>query len=122
MLQIDESQITSLSAVAAGILTVIALLIQAFLKYVKGTKAEKTEDSLLEMMHKELERMSKQNALLSEEIGKLQQELIRLNIQLMTLSMENKKLQQEVSSLNSEISRLHLIMAGGVKHGSTEQV
>lgn len=76
----------------------------------KNWKISKTEDSLLKIMHEELERMSTQNTSLSYEIGKLQGELITLSSQLSTLTKENQKLQKELAGLNSEISRLHSLM------------
>ena len=76
----------------------------------KNWKISKVENSLLKMMHEELERMSLQNTTLSNEIGKLQTELVNLSTQLSGLTKENQKLQVEVSSLNNEISRLHSLM------------
>lgn len=108
MLQPDDNYLVQAVTGVVGFLTAIALGVQAWLK---RSKESESEHSLIKMMHTELERMSKQNSVLSEEIGKLQQELIRLNGQLATLSFENQKLQTEVANLNSEIIRLHGIMA-----------
>ena len=78
----------------------------------KAWKSSSTESHLLQMMHEELERMSNQNATLSQEVGKLQVELVRLSSQLTSLNSENQKLQAEVSGLNQEISRLHSLLIG----------
>jgi hypothetical protein len=77
---------------------------------IKTWKTNNTESALLKMMHDELERMSSQNLLLSQEIGKLQIELINLSNQLSELSRENQNLQIEIANLNTEISRLHGII------------
>jgi peptidoglycan hydrolase CwlO-like protein len=77
---------------------------------VKNWKANSTESALLKMMHDELERMSAQNLILSQEIGKLQAELVNLSNQLSELTSENTKLRVEVSNLNTEITRLHGII------------
>ena len=74
---------------------------------IKTWKSSSTESALLNMMHDELERMSAQNSLLSQEIGKLQTELIKLSTQLTALTQENQNLQLEVANLNKEIVRLH---------------
>lgn len=107
MEQIDATYIAQLAAAAVIALTAVAVGLQTLLKNWKTTNAE---SSLLKMMHEELERMSTQNATLSQEIGKLQLELIKLSAQLTTLTIENQKLQAEVSNLNAEIARLHGIM------------
>lgn len=106
---IDGTYIAELSAAAVIALTAIAVGLQSLLKNWKNTN---TESALLKMMHDELERMSLQNAALSQEIGKLQAELIKLSTELTALTIENRKLQNEVSSLNQEISRLHGLMLG----------
>lgn len=107
MEQIDATYIAQLAGGAVVALTAVAVGLQTLLKNWKTTNAE---SSLLKMMHEELERMSTQNATLSQEIGKLQLELIKLSAQLTTLTIENQKLQAEVSNLNAEIARLHGIM------------
>jgi septal ring factor EnvC (AmiA/AmiB activator) len=74
---------------------------------IKSWKTNNTESALLTMMHDELERMSAQNSLLSQEIGKLQTELVKLSTQLTELNIENQNLQMQIASLNKEIARLH---------------
>ncbi len=90
------------TVVAAGGLG-LAYAIQRFMQSWKSTSAE---GSVLDLMHKELERMSEQNTTLSEELGKLQGEIIKLNHELTKLTVENQRLHLEVSTLNHEIARL----------------
>ena len=112
----DTNYLTELGAAAVVGIGALVVGVQGILR---NWKRNASEGSLLQMMHEELERMSLQNATLSQEIGKLQTELIRLSTQLTALTIENQKLQTEVSSLNQEISRLHSLMLGD-KNGSTE--
>ena len=69
-------------------------------------KSNATESNLIKLMHTELERMSKQNTILSLEVGKLQAELVKLSSQLTDLTIENQKLQAETANLNKEVIRL----------------
>lgn len=87
-------------------LAVIGIAV-GFQLLLKNWKTNNTESALLSMMHDELERMSSQNSLLSQEIGKLQNELVKLSGQLTELNIENQNLQMQVTSLNKEIVRLH---------------
>ena len=70
-----------------------------------------TGDGIMQLMHKELERMSSQNTLLSTELGKLQQEILNLNAQLRQLCIENDKLQTEVTALTNELNAFKKIAA-----------
>jgi predicted nuclease with TOPRIM domain len=108
---IDPNYVSQLAAAAVVALAAIAFGLQTLMKNWKSNNAE---NSLLKMMHEELERMSTQNTILSSEIGKLQLELIKLSTQLSNLSSENHKLQVEVATLHKEIARLHGIMQTGV--------
>jgi peptidoglycan hydrolase CwlO-like protein len=92
--------------VSASFLAIIAIAV-GFQVLIKNWKSNNTESALLSMMHDELERMSAQNSLLSQEVGKLQLELVKLSSQLTELNAENQKLQMQVTSLNKEIVRLH---------------
>ncbi len=105
--QIDANSLAQIAAAFVIGLLAIAVGLQTILK---NWKSSNTENSLLQMMHTELERMSIQNKTLADEISKLQMELIKLSNQLSTLTHENHKLQGEVSGLNQEISRLHALM------------
>lgn len=88
--------------IAAGLMAT-AFLLQKFLT---GWKSDKAETSVITLMHAELERMSEQNTVLSQELGKLQQELIELNKELRYLHAENQRLHSEISVLTDEVSRL----------------
>jgi hypothetical protein len=92
--------------ISASFLAVIGIAI-GFQVLIKNWKTNNTESELLTMMHDELERMSSQNSLLSQEVGKLQIELVKLSTQLTELNIENQNLQMQVASLNKEIVRLH---------------
>lgn len=95
--------------------TALSLLTVAFIlqKLLTGWKADKTEASILGMMHNELERMSEQNTKLSLELGKLQTEVLLLNKELRTLTVENQRLHGEVVALTGEVSRLQQVLREG---------
>jgi predicted nuclease with TOPRIM domain len=99
----EASSIVQLTSVAA-----LAIISGSFAlqKLLSGWKATTTESSLIDSMHKELDRMSKQNTILSQELNKLQIELISLNTQLRALSSENQRLHSEVTLLTSQVTRL----------------
>lgn len=104
----DTKYLAELAGALVVALTVIAFGLQALLK---NWKSNSTEGSLLKVMHTELERMSKQNAILSIEVGNLQTQLIALNQQLTNLSIENQKLKAEISELTGEITRLNSLIS-----------
>jgi predicted nuclease with TOPRIM domain len=87
----------------AGSLAVVATIF-AIKKLFKDWRVSDASDSVMELMHKELERMSAQNTVLSGELNKLQQEIIQLNAQLRQLCIENDKLQTEVIALTNELN------------------
>ena len=91
-------------------LAVIALVIGAQ-KLLKDWRTTSTESSVMHLMHDELERMSKQNKVLIEELSKLQQEIIKLNNELARLCVENDKLQTEVIALTNELNAFKKIAA-----------
>lgn len=88
--------------------TFASLLVFGFLlqKFFMGFKRESTENSVLNMMHQELGRMSEQNTKLSTELGKLQEEVIELNQQIRNLTTENQRLHTEICTLTAEITKL----------------
>lgn len=104
--------IAQYAGMIAASLVGTAFLLQKFLT---GWKADKTEGSVISLMHSELERMSEQNTKLSVELGKLQHEVIELNKQLRTLTAENQRLHAEVVVLTGEVSRLQSILQHGDK-------
>lgn len=91
--------------------TVLAVIAFLFIlkKLVLGWKFDNAENSVLTLMHTELERMSSQNTQLSVELGNLQSDILKLNKQLRDLSFENQQLYSEVSALTTEIKRLQHI-------------
>lgn len=91
---------------AAALLSIAFLLKKLF----SGWKASDTEDSLLSMLHKEVQRMSTQNSTLMTELQGLQREVIILNTELLTLTRENKKLHEQVSLLSNEVTRLQELL------------
>lgn len=98
-----------LAAGAAAGLIAVAVFAQKFLNTWQSNRAE---NSVINLMHTELERMSEQNTHLSEELGKLQAEVIKLNRQLRELTLENQKLHAEVAALNSELVVLRSTLRG----------
>lgn len=80
-------------------------------KLTRDWRLSDTGDGIMQLMHKELERMSSQNTLLSTELGKLQQEILNLNAQLRQLCIENDKLQTEVTALTNELNAFKKIAA-----------
>jgi predicted nuclease with TOPRIM domain len=103
MTPLDTSTISgNIGGIAAGLFAVVFL----FKKLLTGIKADSAENSVIGLMHSELERMSEQNTTLSVELGKLQQDLIELNQELRKLSSENQRLHSEVVALTAEVTRL----------------
>ena len=96
---------TLLQIMGGGLASIFAILF-LLQKFLTGFKTEKTENSILNLMHQELERMSEQNTKLSVELGKLQEEVIELNQQIRNLTVENQQLHTEITRLTSEISKL----------------
>lgn len=103
------TSIAELSAIAVIALVTLAFGIQ---KLVTTWQKDNAEESIVTLMHSELERMSKHNSVLAVELQKLQIEVIALNQQLRDLSVENQKLHVEVMSLTSEVTRLQNILKG----------
>lgn len=103
------------SAVAVDAILMIALavivLVFGIKKLVKDWRLSDTGDGIMQLMHKELERMSAQNTVLSTELNKLQQEIIQLNAELRKLCVENDKLQTEVIALTNELNAFKKIAA-----------
>lgn len=99
---IDTTEVIQVaSALAAGLVGMAFGLQKLF----KGWKETSAETSVIKLMHGELERLAKQNTVLSTELGKLQTEILALNTQIQTLSLENQRLHQEVSRLTAQLDR-----------------
>ena len=105
--------------IAAG--GVAALITLAFLlqKFLNNWNSSRAENSVIGIMHTELERLSEQNTKLSTELNKLQLEIITLNGELRKLSSENQKLHSEVTALTGEVARLQAVLQQGVQNGRT---
>lgn len=110
-----ESVIQVLGMVA---LAVIAVFV-GVQKLLKDWRSGSAENSVITLMHTELERMAEQNKSLSLELGRLHNEVINLNHQLQELTVENQRLQTEVVALTREVARLQTVLHKGGPHGST---
>lgn len=99
-------------------LAVIAVFI-GVQKILKDWKASAAENSIITLMHTELERMAEQNTALSLELGRLHGEVIALNNQLQKLTFENQRLQSEVVALTREVTRLQTVLHKGEANGNT---
>lgn len=108
------TETSTLLQYAGTAVTGIIATVFIFQKLLVGWKSEKTESSVITLMHTELERMSKQNTNLSVELGKLQEDIISLNKELRNLTNENQQLHNEVASLTGEVTRLHALLQGKV--------
>ena len=104
-------QNNTIAEYAAMIAFGIVGLVLGLQKVIKGWKESSAETSVITLMHEELERMSKQNKILTEELNKLQIEIMNLNTQLRTLTDENQKLHREVTTLTAEVSRLKTLLS-----------
>lgn len=111
----QNSLIQLLGLIALAIITTFV----GVKKLLKGWQSDAAEVSIINIMHDELERMSKQNTALSLELGRLHTEVIALNAQLQKLTVENQRLQLEVIALTTEVARLQSVLHKGELHGST---
>lgn len=109
MLDSTEQIIQVLGMIAIAVVAAF-LGIQQLMKNWKSTQAE---SNIIQIMHRELERMSDQNTKLSTELGRLHEEVINLNQELQKLTIENQRLQIEVVALTQEVSQF--------KHLATQQ-
>jgi peptidoglycan hydrolase CwlO-like protein len=96
---------------AGGIVVALIAIAFSLQKLFKSWKETNTETSIMSVMHGELERMSKQNTLLSLELGKLQVEILNLNKELRNLTAENQRLHSEIASLTTEVNRLQSLLS-----------
>jgi len=114
-------EVMSNMAIDAILMIALAVIALAFgvKKLTKDWQLSETGDSIMQLMHQELERMSAQNTLLGTELNKLQQEIIQLNAQLRQLCIENDKLQTEVVALTSELNAFKKVAAVRKIKGNT---
>lgn len=110
----EAYQIAQFAAGGAAGLIAIAIFLQKFLN---SWNESKTENSLLSILHTELERMAVQNTKMGTELNKLQLEIIQLNKQLRVLTEENQRLHSEVTALTGEVARLQAILKQGAQSG-----
>jgi regulator of replication initiation timing len=101
----DTLAIETISVVALAFIG----LVLGIKKIFKELRLSEAGDTIMKLMHEELERMSAQNTLLSTELNKLQQEIIKLNTQLRQLCIENDKLQTEVVALTNQLDEFKKI-------------
>ena len=100
----DPSPIAQAAAAGAAALVGLAFGLQKVLKSWKETGAE---TSVVEMMRKELTRLSEQNTKLADETNKLQLQMIELNKVLMQVTTENVRLREEVKTLREHLENFN---------------
>jgi len=100
MLDSTEQIIQVLGLIAIAVVAAF-VGIQQLMKNWKSTQAE---SGVIQIMHRELERMGDQNTKLSIELGRLHDQIIQLNGELQKLTIENQRLQIEVVALKDEVS------------------
>jgi hypothetical protein len=76
----------------------------------KRWKTGSAENSILTLLHSELERMATQNKLLSSYVNALQIEAVKINSELAKLQVENKKLHTEVLILTNELISMRRVL------------
>ena len=112
----NNLDVAQLAAGGVAALITLAFLLQ---KFINNWNSARAENSVIGIMHTELERLSEQNTKLSTELNKLQLEIITLNTELRKLSSENQKLHSEVTTLTGEVARLQAVLQQGAQNGST---
>jgi cell division protein FtsB len=100
---IDKLDNNSLPQIAGAVIVAIVGLIYGIQKLPNRWKESKVEASLVEMVHQELERLSAQNTLLSEEIAKLQTQVFSLIKEINSLSIDKERLKKEVIELRKKV-------------------
>jgi peptidoglycan hydrolase CwlO-like protein len=108
MVEVENHSLIQTLSVAGMAIIALSVGIQKLIKDWRSTDAE---TSVIEMMHKELERMGTQNAKLTDELTKLQNDIVELNSQLTKLNIENNKLQEEIAALTSELNSFKKLAA-----------
>jgi len=100
MLDSTEQIIQTLGLIAIAVVAAFVGIQQL----IKNWKATQAESDVIQIMHRELERMGEQNTKLSGELGRLHDQIIQLNGELQKLTIENQRLQVEVVALTNEVS------------------
>jgi len=90
----------------------LALLATAYSlkKYLKGWNVLSAENSVINLLRDELDRMSNQNRDIATELNKLQVDLINLHKEIQSLTIENNRLYTQVNQLNHQVERLKNIL------------
>lgn len=117
MLETNPESVTHVVGMVA--LAIIAVFV-GMQKLLKGWHTSSAENSVITLMHTELERMAEQNKSLSLELGRLHTEVINLNHQLQGLTVENQRLQVEVVALTREVARLQTVLHSGGQNVSSK--
>lgn len=105
-----EFNSTTITQIGIAVLTILGGGILGIQKLTKSWKTTSAETSVVDLLHKELERLATQNTTLATELNKLQREIVSLNKKLGTLSTENQRLHTEVETLTVEVSELRGIL------------
>ena len=113
MVELSLVEPSVLAQTAGGIAVAIIGAIFSIQKIVKSWKTDSAETNIISIVNDQVERMSKANAALMNEVSKLQSEIIELNRELRNLSSENQRLRNEVKILTDEINHLHGLLKSG---------
>ena len=112
----NNLDVAQLAAGGVAALITLAFLLQ---KFITNWQSSRAENSVIGIMHTELERLSEQNTKLSSELNRLQLEIISLNTELRKLIGENQRLHSEVTILTGEVARFQALLKQGGTNGST---
>lgn len=115
MLETTEQVVQVLGLVAIAVVAAFFGIQQL----IKNWKATQAESGIIQIMHRELERMGDQNTKLSLELGRLHEQIIALNRELEKLTIENQRLQVEVVALTNEVSVFKRLTKEGVALNAT---
>lgn len=90
----------------------VALLAIAYSikKYLKGWNILSAENTVINLLREELDRMSNQNRDIATELNKLQLDLINLHKEIQSLTVENNRLYTQVNQLNFQVEKLKSIL------------
>jgi len=104
---------TTIAQTIGGIFVALVGVSVGLQRIVKSWKSTDAETSVIELLHTELDRLSKQNNILAVELNKLQTEIISLNRELRSLTYENQRLHTEVGALTAEVMVLKSMLQIG---------
>lgn len=92
-------------AVALGAAAIIAG-VMTLQKVIQSWKSTSSGTTVIETMHKEIQRMSSLNQTLANEMTNLHETIINLNREIRNIRDENQRLNSEITLLTSEVQRL----------------